>query len=113
MTYGPRKVKFGLTQAAYDGGLLAYIPVLNFRQLAIQYVARILKGEKPANLPIRQPSNFRLVINLKTARTLGLVVPRDLLALADRVSNRHDFGVGAPSSVPTHRHRQQVCPRWR
>ncbi len=69
----------------YDGGLMGYSPVGPFRQLAIQYVARILKGEKPADLPIQQPANFKLIINLKTARTLGLMVPRDLLAMADDV----------------------------
>jgi len=55
------------------------------RQVAIQYVARILKGAKPADLPIQQPTNFRLAINLKTAEMLGLKVPRDLMAMVDDV----------------------------
>ena len=70
---------------AYEGGLMSYEPVVLDRQLAIQYVARILNGAKPADLPIQQPTKFELAINLKTARALDLAVPDTLLVLADRV----------------------------
>jgi ABC-type uncharacterized transport system substrate-binding protein len=68
------------------GGLLSYGPSLSdlFRRAA-SYVDKILKGSKPAELPIEQPSKFELVVNLKAARTLGLTISRDFLLRADEV----------------------------
>jgi putative tryptophan/tyrosine transport system substrate-binding protein len=77
---------YALRAATVDGGLMSYgvdIPEL-FRQSAI-YADRILKGEKPAELPVQLPTKFEFVINRKTAKTLGITIPEGLLATADEV----------------------------
>ena len=68
------------------GGLISYSADF-FAQFhaAASYVDRILKGEKPANLPVQAPTQYELVINVKTANALGLSVPQDILVVADEV----------------------------
>jgi putative ABC transport system substrate-binding protein len=73
-------------QFAAEGGLMSYGPdTADIFRRAAAYVDRILKGANPADLPVQQPTKFQLVVNLKTAKTLGLTAPPSLVARADEV----------------------------
>ena len=68
------------------GGLISYGAVPGgFHYLATEYVARILQGAKPSDLPVQQPTRFKLVINMKTGKALGLTIPVGILFQADEV----------------------------
>jgi putative tryptophan/tyrosine transport system substrate-binding protein len=71
---------------AEAGGLLSYgVDALDLFRRAAEYVSRILRGEKPADLPVQAPTKFELVINVRTAKILGIEIPRILLVSADGV----------------------------
>jgi putative ABC transport system substrate-binding protein len=79
-------VVYWVSEFARDGGLLSYGPDLvdNWRRAA-SYVDRILRGEKPGDLPVQFPTKFEMVVNRKTAKALGLAIPPSILPRADEV----------------------------
>jgi putative ABC transport system substrate-binding protein len=77
---------YGFTEHVEAGGLMAYAPsVPDLFRRAATYVAKILGGARPADLPVEQPMRFELVVNLKTAKALGLTIPQSVLFRADQV----------------------------
>jgi putative ABC transport system substrate-binding protein len=77
----------GQTLIARDGGLLSYgVDTVDLWRRAATYVDRILRGAKPAELPVQLPTKFEMVVNLKTAKALGLTVPQSILLRADEVT---------------------------
>jgi putative tryptophan/tyrosine transport system substrate-binding protein len=77
---------YALPLFAKSGGLIAYGPdAVDPYRRAAEYINRILTGEKPADLPVQAPTKYELLINVKTAKALGIVVPPTLLAIADEV----------------------------
>jgi putative tryptophan/tyrosine transport system substrate-binding protein len=77
---------YGNSQYVADGGLISYgVNNSDLDRRAATYVDKILKGAKPANLPVEQPKKFEFIINLKAAKQIGLTIPPNVLARADRV----------------------------
>src|SRR5215831_6458440 len=77
---------YGFSEFARSGGLMAYGPsVPDQARRAATYVDQILRGTKPADLPVQQPTTYELIINLKAAKTLGLTIPHTLLLQTDQV----------------------------
>jgi putative ABC transport system substrate-binding protein len=77
---------YTLSEAAGDGGLLSYgVDRVDLFRRAATYVDRILRGEKPGDLPVQLPTKFEMVVNRKTAKALGLAIPPSILLRADEV----------------------------
>ncbi|MGC1998012.1 MAG: ABC transporter substrate-binding protein [Pseudolabrys sp.] len=86
LTGDPLPSMFGCKASVVAGGLMSYSPnYIELTRLAATYIDKILKGAKPADLPVEQATRFELVINMKTAKALGLTIPPKLLAFADEV----------------------------
>jgi putative ABC transport system substrate-binding protein len=86
LAVGNKLPSIGAKEYAEAGGLIGYgVDILGLYRRAAYFVDRILKGAKPADLPVEQPTKFELVVNLKTAKTLGLTISESFLLRADEV----------------------------
>jgi len=95
LAVGNKLPSIGSKEYAEAGGLIGYgVNILSLYRRAAYFIDKILKGSKPADLPIEQPTRFDFVINLKTAKMLGVTVPRQIQTIADEVIERRGEGNG-------------------